>query len=284
MPTKAASHPTPRAWANLTISFGLVSVDVAISPLTEDSGVKGKIVCSIHREPAKQRYHCEVGDHDCTDERESAFDYEGQLVSLSTDALESERDGLLHLTSCVDVGEIDPLYFEKSYLVWAKGKSEAAYDLLASALRETGKVALGTCVLTKKTRVLAVRWSDAAGALLAHVCTYDENLRWASVKLVATAIAERPTPDKNMAAMAVEVLDRLDDSFEPETYHDDYQARLREALDAALTGKPAKKSKVAAPAAKSDDLMAALQASVVAAKKKQPGAAAKSSTRKKVTA
>ena len=72
--------------------------------------------------------------------------------------------------------------------------------------------------------------------------------------------------------MAVSLIENLSDSFDPERYHDEYQAALQQVIDAKVAGAP-----LPAPQAEQSekvvDLMQALRASVEATKKKSSGRA-----------
>ncbi len=72
--------------------------------------------------------------------------------------------------------------------------------------------------------------------------------------------------------MAVSLIENLSDSFDPQRYHDGYQAALKKLIDAKVAGAPLP----AAPAERGEkivDLMEALRASVEATKKKSSGEA-----------
>jgi DNA end-binding protein Ku len=75
----------------------------------------------------------------------------------------------------------------------------------------------------------------------------------------------------------VSLIENLSDSFDPERYQDDYQAALKQVIDAKVEGAPLPE----APAAQGEkvvDLMEALRASVEATKKKAGAPQGKAST------
>jgi DNA end-binding protein Ku len=72
--------------------------------------------------------------------------------------------------------------------------------------------------------------------------------------------------------MAVSLIENLSDSFDPRRYHDEYQAALKQLIDAKVDGAPLP----ALPAEHGEklvDLMEALRASVEATRKKSSGQA-----------
>ncbi len=69
--------------------------------------------------------------------------------------------------------------------------------------------------------------------------------------------------------MAVSLIENLSDSFDPQRYHDEYQAALKKLIDAKVEGAPLP----APPSERGEkivDLMEALRASVEATRKKSP--------------
>ena len=256
----ATSAPAPARGSKLTISFGLVNVGVKFAPLVRSERTKGRMLCSEHGQPIKSQTYCEI----CDGAVETVTGYEfggGFVVLQDRKALESTRDGVLELRAFVDVADIDPLYVEKTHLLWPQDGQEAGYDLLRDLLYGSGKAVVGTTVLSKSTKAIVIRVSN--GVLVAHVCTYDANVAWNDVALVNQREAKE-TP-KAMLDAARTLFSSLDEQFDFATVEDEYELRLREAIEAQADGRVI--AKVEAPeAAPVVDLMAALTASVAAAK------------------
>jgi DNA end-binding protein Ku len=72
--------------------------------------------------------------------------------------------------------------------------------------------------------------------------------------------------------MAVSLIENLSDSFDPQRYHDEYQAALKQLIDAKVAGAPLPAPQTE-PGGKVVDLMEALRASVEATRKKSSGQA-----------
>jgi DNA end-binding protein Ku len=142
---------------------------------------------------------------------------------------------------------------------------ESGYDLLCSVLRQTGKALMGTSVLVgaKSTRAVMVRFFRES--LIAHVCTYDANIDWNTQALVSKAYGERPQPDPSLEQMAMQVIASLPETFDLSSVTDEYDERVREAIEAEAKGVKPKRAPAPEPKPVSD-LMAALVASVEAVK------------------
>ena len=273
-----AAPSMPRASGSLVISFGLVNVSVKYAPIRESSSgrISGRLLDPKTLTPAKQQYVNEKGQ---PVEKVTGYPYGDKFVVLpegEAQGLKAERDGRLELKALVDPDTIDPLYFDKTHIVWPDKGNETSYDVLCEVLQQTGRYLVGTTTFDA-TRVIVLRY--AGGAMLAHVCTYNSLVRWGHAALVAAAAAERPAPAQELVDMASQVFGSLPDTFEIASVEDDYDVRLRAAVDAAAKGK--KLPRIEEPAAVPvDDLMEALKATVAANATKDKEPAAKKSRAK----
>ena len=188
----------------------------------------------------------------------------GDLVTVEEEELASlrpERSRNIEIEEFVDLAEIDPVFFEKSYYL-APGRGQAAekpYALLVRAMRSAGMVAIGRFVLRTRPHLVAVRPLENILALETlyfgdEVRTPEELVRGGA------AVSEREVET------AKQLIAALQTDWVPEKHGDAYREELLELLSG-------KAPAVAAPeeeprTAPVDDLMAQLKASVEAAKKR----------------
>ena len=259
-----AAYPAPSSGKGLTVSFGLVNVGVKFAPLVQDKRTKGHYVDPGSGGPVKQQYVNEAGE---VVKPISAYDHPSGPVVLEASEkadLESERDKRLNLQAFVELDTVDPLYFTNTYLVWPEKGHEAGYDVLCEALAQSGKALMGTSVLTKATASVLLRYGQ--GCLLMHVCTYDANVNWSNHRLVTGAAGERPEPAGELVEMALSLFSTLDEEFDFGSVTDEFDERLRAAIEAKAEGRPIESAPQAEPAVLLD-LMEALKASVAEAGK-----------------
>lgn len=276
------TYPTPSRGQKLQVSLGLVNVGVKYAPFVpdKDGRLSGKYLDPASHGPVHQQYVNEAGE---VVKPVTGYPYgDGFVVPDPEDvkALELERDTRLELKALVDVGSVDPVYLEKSYLVWPDKGQEQGYDLLCEALAESGKALLGTTVIRKSTKAVMLRYAD--GCLLAHVCAYDARMAWADHRLVVMGRSERPSPSPEMVEMARSIMSTLPESFDFGAVEDEYDARLRAAVEGLAQGKKVKRP-VQEAELPAGDLMEALKASVAAAREKLDETP-KKRTRKKAAA
>ena len=188
----------------------------------------------------------------------------GDLVTVEDDELEAirpERSRNIEIEEFVDLADIDPIYFEKSYYLGpGRGAAEKPYALLLRAMRLAGQVAIGRFVLRTRPHLVAIRPLKNVLALETlyfgdEVRSPDELVRGASAQVSAREVE---TAKQLISALASE--------WVPEKHGDEYREQL---LDMLRGKAPEAAAQVEAPAdVPVDDLMAALKASVEAAKKK----------------
>lgn len=266
-----ASYPAPSRGNKLTISFGLVNVGVKYATMIDSKAgrLSGSFLDPETLTKAKQLYVNEATGE--VVEKVTGYPYGDGYVVLSEDdkaSLKSERDGRLELKSFIDPDDVDPLYFDKTMLVWPDKGGETGYDVLCEALAQSGKYLVGTAVLRDSTKVVVLRYGQ--GCLMAHVCNYDANLTWGDHKLITMAHGERPVPDQALVDMAINLFGTLDESFDFSSVTDEYAERLVAAVEAAAEGRTIERP-VEEPVLPTADLMEALKASVAAAKAETNG-------------
>ena len=179
------------------------------------------------------------------------------------DALRLESRHTIDLVQFVDTCEIDPLYYEKPYYLVPDGEmAQEAYRVVQQALRDSGKVALGEVVLGGRESLVAIQPSGA-GLLL-------ETLRAADEVRKAKAFFAEIEPgevDEDQLGLAVELIRRKSAPFDPGRFKDDYEAALRELIEAKVKQRKVRAPKDAPPERRVVDLMEALKRSLGADRK-----------------
>ena len=192
----------------------------------------------------------------------------GDLVTVTEAELEAiapERSRTIEIEEFVDLAEIDPVFYEKSYHVGpVRGAgAEKPYALLLRAMQAARMVGIGRFVLRTRPHLVAIR--PLKDALALETLFFGDEVRnpeELTAGLSAFTISEREvkTAERLIAAMAT--------TWSPERHADVYREEL---LDLLRSKPPAAAAEaIAAPgqAAPIGDLMEALRASVEAAKRK----------------
>jgi DNA end-binding protein Ku len=262
-----------RATANVTISFGLVSIPVQVFTATEsDATHRFSQLCPDCKAKPKQVYRC--GACDCDVERSAMLKgYEhvkGQYLVFTPEEvkdLAQDSTKLIEISAFIDLASVDPLFVSKPYYLGPGKGGDRPYALLAEAMRRADKCAVAQFCLRGKQYLVLLR-ATVRGIVL-HQLYYARELR---EQPEGPAIDLRPEE----LDLAERFIDQLAGDFTPDAYTDAVYARTQEAIDAKLAGD---EYVIEAPAATAPivDLMealkASLDASLTSAKKKAPAKA-----------
>jgi DNA end-binding protein Ku len=164
-----------RAFWSGTISFGLVSVPVALFPGTRETRASLRMLAPDGT-PLQRRWHCPKDDRDVPwNQLVRGFETDdGEYVVMSDEELESaapEKSRDIDLRRFVPRESLDPVFFDRGYFLVPGGESTKAYRLLAQAMEKSGLAGIATFVMRTKEYLVAILAED--GLLRA------ETLRWA---------------------------------------------------------------------------------------------------------
>jgi DNA end-binding protein Ku len=255
----------PRAMWKGAISFGLVTIPVSVYPATEektlrfnqlhdeDGGrIRMKRVCSIDGE--------EVGYEHIV----KGYEYEKDRYVILTDddfeAIPVESSRSIDIQQFVDLEEIDPMLYKKSYFLVPEETGAKAYALLREALNKAGKVGIAKVSFRDKEHLAALRFRDESFVL--ETMFWPDEIREADFG----GVDVDTKPRANELEMAQTLIDNLTAAWNPEEFSDEYRESLLRVVEAKINGEEIEVVE-AEPAAKVVDLMEALKASVAAAKK-----------------
>ncbi|MCU1441927.1 MAG: Ku protein [Cryobacterium sp.] len=214
------------------ITFGLVNVPVKVYSATEDHDIS---LHQVHDEDGGRiRYQrrCEVcGRIISYDHINKAFDDGEKTVVLSEEDLKSlpeERSREIDVVEFVPSDQLDPIMFDRSYFLEPDGKSSKAYVLLRRTLEETDRTAIVHFALRQKTRLGALR--VRGDVLMLQSLLWSDEVREADFP----ALEEKVRISSKELDMSAALVDSFASDFTPEEFTDDYQAQLRELIEAKL--------------------------------------------------
>jgi DNA end-binding protein Ku len=191
----------------------------------------------------------------------------GETVLLSRDeilALRPERSRTVEIEGFVDLAEIDPVYFEKSYYAVPQREpgAERAYALLVRAMSDAEMVGIGRIVLRTREHLAALR---PKGEVLVLETLYHADEIRDPAEVLPAGSAEA---GERELAVARQLIGILRTGWDPSGYEDRDRERLLEAIAAKARGGETIREPEPVPVADVSDLMAELRASVEAAKAK----------------
>lgn len=264
-----------------SISFGLVNIPIKMFTATEEKDIRFR---NLHKEcntPLKYKKICPTCDKEVSeDEIVRGFEYEtGHFIIINEqdiEALKSEVDAKsIDILDFVNLSEIDPIYFDKSYYLSPQDTGNKAYNLLRQAMNDTGKIAIAKMTIRNKQTLAALRVSQ--NVLVLETIFYPDEVR--SVSLVP-GLPENIEVNEKELNIATKLIDNLSAQFEPEKYTDDYREALQDLISKKVAGKEIEVAPEM-PHKNVIDLMEALQASIKETNKKSAKKKAKTAAKEK---
>jgi DNA end-binding protein Ku len=251
-----------RPIGSATISFGLVSVPVKLYSSAESAAsVSFNMVHKACGTRLKQQYICPK-DNLVVEKDDIAKGYEfskGQFVLFSPEelkALEEKATNSIDIAEFVPLAEVDRIYLEKVYYLGPDKGGDRAYRLLAEALKETGRAALGQYAARGQQHLVLVRPMD--GVLVMEQLHYADELRPAAEVPLGEGEV-KPTE----LALAKQLIDQTaTDEFHPERYSDQVRGRVLSAIQQKVEGQEITAEPAEETGGKIIDLMEALKASL----------------------
>jgi DNA end-binding protein Ku len=244
-----------------SISFGLVNIPVQLfSAVDTTSQTRMHLV---HKKDGGRIRYARI----CTKENEEVpyseitkgiSDEEGETYKVDPKTLKSlkkKASEALEISQFIDQSEVDETLYDTVYYLEPLKGAAKPYALLRSALKESGKAGLCRFVLREKEHIALIETKD--NVLLLWLLYFPSQIRKTSGLDLPSS---RTQFDKRSLKMALELIDQLTDPFEPETFIDEREEKLRSikgeiekpakstsrdnvidlmsALKASLSGKP----------------------------------------------
>ena len=250
------------------IQISLVSFGVKLFPATEP---KSEIhFHEISRTSGERIHHQKVSSTSEEpvekDDIVKGYEYsKGEYIQLEPKEIEKLRipsKRTLELQQFVELDEIDPSYLEKPYFVVPESDSQAeAFGVVRKALEDSGKAGLGKIAMGGREHVMALcapKDKKFLG-LMAYSLRFAEELR-NPAKYLGDIKTGRIEQDS--LSLAKELIEKKSARFDPGKFTDEYEAALRELVNAKLKNLPLPEEEKPKPRAKVINLMDALRRSV----------------------
>jgi DNA end-binding protein Ku len=270
-----------RSIASGMISFGLVSVPVKLYTGTQSKNLSFNLLHDKDQSRLRQQYICATcGEAVERDHMVRGYEYaKDQYAVLAPDelkALEQESDQSIEIEAFVPITSIDPIYFEKTYLLGPDKGGQKAYRLLREAMDRAGKGAVAKFSTRGRQQLVLLR--QAQGGLMMHSLFYADEVRDFSDIDRGESVAVKP----GEVDLAVQLIEQLGvPAFEAAQYEDEYRKRAVELIEQKVAGQEITAAPPHAPKGQIIDLMEALKASLATRPGKPAAAPAASEANRK---
>ena len=245
-----------------SISFGLINIPVKLYTASRERKVSFHFLHKGDLCPIKYVKICKTtGEEIPYQEIVRGFEYaKGNFVVLDDKDFEKadvKKTHMIEVFQFVDLGEIDPIYFQKPYYLEPQKSSQKAYVLLREALKKTGKVGVAKFVLRTKEYLAAVNARDDL-IILNQIRYFDEIVNTKDLILPGVEMIQKRELD-----MATRLVEELSDNFKLDSYHDTYTESLERLIEVKAKGKiPKAQGEAPVPTTEMEDIIEKLKESL----------------------
>jgi DNA end-binding protein Ku len=261
----------------------MVSIPVKLYSATEASrAMSFNLLHKACGSRLKQQYFCikeevPVAREDMVKGYEFAKDQYVMFTPEELKALEEAGTHSAEIIEFVPAKAIDPVFFDKAYYLGPDKGGAKPYALLARALKESGRCALGRWAARGKQYIVLIRPMDTGlvEGLVMQQLLYAAEVR--SINDIDIPKTEVKPAELKLAQQLIE--QQASDKFDPSAYTDEVRARIEAAIQKKVEGQEITMAEAPQEGAQVIDLMEALRASLEK-KPAKPAQPAKPATRK----
>lgn len=234
MEKNKAEPPKRSIWTG-RISIGLVNVPVKLFTMVRDKSISFRFLHKHDGAPLKYQKIC------TKDNKVVAWDdivkgYEvrkNEFVVFTKEELEAlkpESDERIRIDKFVNLFSIDPLYFDKSYIL-APDKSKDAYSLMLTAFQKMKMAGVGKFTMKNKEHPVIIH--EYNGALILTILRYANEI---VNPLDLEQLKKLNIPSKEELALATKIIENLSGEFNISEYSDGFKEKVEQLIEKKMKG------------------------------------------------
>lgn len=243
------------------LSFGLLTIPIRLYPAARSERTYLHQLHNKCHTRLKQPLFCPTCNRIVQrDEVIKGYEYEeGQYVLVDKDDLKKitpKSGSIMEILAFVKEDQIDPVYFDSSYVALPEKDGEKAYQVLLKALEDTQRVGIAKVSMHQREYTVFIRPRN--NGLTIHTMYFENEIRQ------VPGYGEKPKEmhlKPQEIKLAEQLIETLSEDFKPAQYHDTFQEQLRALVEAKQKGKIITE-KSAPKRAKVIDMMDALKKSL----------------------
>ncbi len=227
--------PSHRPIWSGSITIGLVNVPVKLFTMIRDQAFSFRLLHNEDGQPLKYERVC-IKDDKVIDWKDTMKGYEIRknefivFTKEELDAIRPESDQRIRLDKFVSLLSIDPIYFEKSYIL-IPDRSIDAYSLLMTVIKQMGKAGMGK--LTLRTKEYPVVVYEYRGALVLTTLRYaNEVIDPGDME----DLKDLKKPAKKEMELAEKIILDLTGEFDITEYTDGYRMKMEKLIEKKMKG------------------------------------------------
>lgn len=251
------SAPPRTIWSG-SLRIGLVNIPVKAVSMIRNTRISFRMLHKACKTPISFKRYCQEGEEVSLADIVYGYPLGNEkyvvLEKKEIDKAKPESRSTIALDRFVSFFEVDPHYFEKTYLL-LPDRSEEAYSLLRAVMEKTGKAAIGRITMHSRERPVIVHYYRQA--IAATTMRYPDEIRDPSGYAI---LKELPEPSEKEMELGFEIVRGLTGELDYSAYEDEYKKRIEVLVRSKMEGVvsvPERKKKEKPPA---KSLMEALRA------------------------
>jgi len=247
------------------ITFGLVYIPIVLNSSIKENDIGFNMLDKKTMSRVKYKKTCV----DCKDKEVKnenivkGYQYEKDKYVIFTDEdfekIKTPKDKNITIEQFVDLKEVDPIYFDRSYYVNPIG-AEKAFMVLLEAMEKQNKAGIAKTVLGTKETLVLIRVKN--GKMLVNTLFFNE-------EIVKSPEVKKAKITKKEVDLASSLINQMTEPFKPEQFKDEYNKRLQKAIKTKISGNEIVEKPSKAEDVKIVDLMEALKKSLKKPTKKE---------------
>ncbi|MFK0223883.1 Ku protein [Streptomyces vinaceus] len=249
-------------WAG-NLSFGLVSLPVGLYTATDSHTIHfHQLQRGTSDRIRNKRINERTGDEVGLDDIVKGYDTGDEYVLVEPkelDEIAPGRSRSLDIAGFVDLTDVEPIFFDKTYYLGPRGAEYGkVYSLLEQALAKAGKAGIATFVMRQHEYLVALKAEN--GLLTLHTLHWADEIR--DPKREIDSLPDKAKASEKEVTMAEQLIDAMSMDWDPDAFHDTFQEKVAALIEAKKAGETVEKAEPAAEPTGAVDLMEALRASV----------------------
>lgn len=243
-----------------SIGFGLVNIPIRLYSAVQNSHLDLDMLDSKDHAPIKfQRINANTRKEVPYDKIVKGYLLRDKYVILDEEDFEDaspEKTKMIELENFVDIGEINPIYYETSYYAEPESQGKKAYALLLKALTQSGKAGVARFVLRNTENLCVIHALEEV--IVVTKIRFQEEIRSAEeIKVPAIDAISKKELDVGLA-----LIKQYTSAFDIKDFKDEYTQELLKIIKAKAKGKRATVKKLKPREATGDDLYEQLMQSL----------------------
>jgi DNA end-binding protein Ku len=220
-----------RAFASVTISFGLVSIPVEVfSAEVAANRLSFNLLHAKDGARIKQQYVCAL-DGEVVDRADivKGYEYEKDRYVMfkpeEIKLLEEAGSKTIGITEFVPLETVDPVYFDQTYLLAPSKHGVKPYALLNEAMRQTKLCAIGRWATRGREYVIVIR--PLEGGMAMHQLYFKDEIRTSR----ELGMEEAPALSAAELKLAKALIEQTAvKRFNAGEFHDEFRQRVEAAI------------------------------------------------------